>query len=384
MKIKLLLSAACIICGLTLAIPGYSENIRLNNGTEYTNVTVMESDEISITIDHDNGTSRIKYFEMSSDLKQKYGYSAEKEQEYYRRAAAEKQALAEQNAKKTEEERKKAEEQQALLLKLKDDTSAFLKKGSLCVFKSTFYTDAAGKQHTNKESGILAIEYNNYLLLENETFVKCGAYTTEPVVQYLLSPRNKRAAADFKSALQSARDLIKYYDEYSKLVQQRSERIKRYNDMNEANRKALAGRKQYDVSMSDNISGTIVETTPLPYSPKDIRIWYTMIYVDCDGIQQYSNFVRDALLRISQGRETFGGLKTSSAYNTMTQFYKTGRFGQHRTKKPCIKSAESNIIIEAEQLYTDPEVDKVFNDLSKISKETIIQDNISRKFDKEP
>ena len=196
MKIKLLFS---VICGLTLAVSVYSENIKLNNGTEYTNITVVGSDGISITVEHDKGTSRIKYYDLSPDLKQKYGYSAEKEQEYYRKAATEKQALAEQNAQKAEAERKKAEEQRALILKLNSETTAFLEKGSLCVFKSTFYTDIAGKQYVNKEDGILAIEYNNYLLLENGNFVRGGFYTAETVVQYLLTPRNKRVNEDFKT-----------------------------------------------------------------------------------------------------------------------------------------------------------------------------------------
>ena len=403
MKIKLLFS---VICGLTLAVSVYSENIKLNNGTEYTNITVVGSDGISIKVEHDKGTSRIKYYDLSPDLKQKYGYSAEKEQEYYRKAATEKQALAEQNAQKAEAERKKAEEQRALILKLNSETTAFLEKGSLCVFKSTFYTDIAGKQYVNKEDGILAIEYNNYLLLENGNFVRGGFYTAETVVQYLLTPRNKRVNEDFKNALLDAVNTIQNYGAYNNMRKLCTSLVSHYNEMVEANRKALADRKQYDVNLnngsyvtvttvlnsndykslntvytnnSNNVTGTIVETTPLPYSYDYMLNEYRKIFKLCSAMDEYSNSVQNNLSRISQGAETYGGVKMNSAYAALTRFYRTGDFGKYHTNTPCIKTAESDIIKEFEQLFASKDVQNILKDLSRINKEVTLPDNVSRK-----
>lgn len=411
MKIKLLLT---FICGLIFSVSSFSENIRLENGTEYKNVTVLESDGISVMVEHDNGTSRIKYSMMSPDLKQKYGYSAEKEQQYYQKAAADKQSQAEERLKKAEAERKKAEEKQALIAKLNNDVAMFLENGSLCVFKSTFYTDVNGRQCHNKEGCILAIEYENNLLLENGNFVRGGFYVAEPVVKYL-APRRERFDRELKVALQNAKDSIRNYDDYVKTRQLRLAMIDNYNKMVEANRKVLSERRQYEVTTYTNSSnaavttplrsqdynslnniyakanadagttGTsngasssyIVETTPLPYSFGYMQNEYNKIYRICNTMTQYGDSVKKNLSSLGQILETLGGLKMNAAYAAMMKFHITGKFGAYQTNKPCIKTADLNMIKEIDQLYNNSDVQGTFSNLSKINQDVITQENAS-------
>ena len=182
--------------------------------------------------------------------------------------------------------------------------------------------------------------------------------------------------------------------------------VSHYNEMVEANRKALADRKQYDVNLnngsyvtvttvlnsndykslntvytnnSNNVTGTIVETTPLPYSYDYMLNEYRKIFKLCSAMDEYSNSVQNNLSRISQGAETYGGVKMNSAYAALTRFYRTGDFGKYHTNTPCIKTAESDIIKEFEQLFASKDVQNILKDLSRINKEVTLPDNVSRK-----
>ena len=393
--------SSLLIFLLSLLVSVYSENIRLSNGTEYVNITVIGSDDASITIDHDKGTSRIKFSQMSSDLKQKYGYSLEKEQKYYQKLDEDKKVVAEQKFQKEEKERKEIESRNALLLKLKTDASEFLEKGSICAFKSTFYTDVAGREYANREKVILAIEYNNYLLMENGHFVRGGFYDTEPVVQYF---KNAKVDRQFKQEFGDAKNIVSQYGVYKNMRKNRDFLINDYNRMAAANQKALLSRKQYDVNLNtnsytyvtsnisysdyrsfnngyryattnsngytnSNTTGTVVETTPLPYSFECMQDVSNKIYNVCTGMDNYSNSVSRSLGNINNNVNILGGWKLDCAYVALDKFRHDGSFGLYNTQKPCVKISEINFIKAIEEYYTSQDVKSTVKSLSQIYQE---------------
>ena len=95
-------------------------------------------------------------------------------------------------------------------------------------------------------------------------------------------------------------------------------------------------------------------------------------------MDDYGNAVKNNLSRMSQGMETFGGLKMNCVYAALTLFCKTGNFGPYCTRNPCIKIEEAGIVKDVEQLYTSSDVQNTLKDLAKINREAIVPDNITR------
>lgn len=125
--------------------PACADNITLSNGKIYTNIKVSRVEADGITITHAAGITKLFFWELPSEIQQKYNYDPEKAREYNKQAQARQAALAAKQREAAIRMQKQAEYEAAhkeLMEKIKQSATELVGRVQQITEDGALITDA--------------------------------------------------------------------------------------------------------------------------------------------------------------------------------------------------------------------------------------------------